>query len=195
VGLPVDRVLFMRQMHGTDVAVVDGPWSGQPPSVDALITATPGLALGVLVADCLPVLMADPGAGVTAAVHAGRRGIAHGVIHRALAAMTDLGAEPGRMQVVIGPAVCGRCYEVPEQLQAEFTTALPDAATRTATGTPALDLPAAVHTQLKSAAVDPRCIEIVGRCTVEDPTLFSYRRDGRTGRQAGLIWRGTADAI
>lgn len=189
----MDRLLFMRQVHGNDVAVVDGSWSGEPPAVDALVTAMPGLALGVLVADCLPVLIADPVAGVIAAVHAGRRGIAHRVIDRTLETMIDLGAGSARMQVVVGPAVCGRCYEVPEQLRAEFTATVPDAASMTAAGMAALDLPAAVHSQLTSAAVDTSRVEMVGRCTVEDPTLFSYRRDGRTGRQAGLIWRTTPE--
>jgi len=183
-----DRLVWMTQVHGTGVAVVDGPQQGPVPGVDALVTATPGLVLCVLVADCVPVLLADPVAGVVAAVHAGREGVRQGVVPAALAAMTRLGARPGDVTALLGPAVCGACYEVPAAMQAELARVVPGAAVRTRKGTPGLDLRAGLDARLRAAGVP----EVVHdpRCTVEDPRLFSHRRDGVTGRQAGLVWLG-----
>ncbi|MGZ4544527.1 MAG: peptidoglycan editing factor PgeF [Blastococcus sp.] len=186
--VPEDRLVWMTQVHGTGVAVVDGPQQGPVPDVDALVTATPGLVLCVLVADCVPVLLADPVAGVVAAGPAGREGVRQGVVPAALAAMTRLGARPGNVTALLGPAVCGACYEVPAAMQAEVARAVPDAAVRTRRGTPGLDLRAGLDARLRAAGV----AEVVHdpRCTVEDPRLFSHRREGVTGRQAGLVWLG-----
>jgi len=186
--VPEDRLVWMTQVHGTGVAVVDGPQQGPVPDVDALVTATPGLVLCVLVADCVPVLLADPVAGVVAAVHAGREGVRQGVVPAALAAMTRLGARPGDVTALLGPAVCGACYEVPAAMQAELARVVPGAAVRTRKGTPGLDLRAGLDARLRAAGVP----EVVHdpRCTVEDPRLFSHRRNGVTGRQAGLVWLG-----
>jgi YfiH family protein len=188
LGVPPDRLVWMSQVHGTGVAVVDGPQGGPLPDTDALVTATSGLVLCVLVADCVPVLMADPVAGVVAAVHAGREGVRRGVVPAALAAMTRLGARPGNVTVLLGPAVCGACYEVPREMQADVARVAPAAAVRTRKGTPGLDLRAGLDELLRTAGVP----EVVHdpRCTVEDPRLFSHRRDGVTGRQAGLVWLG-----
>src|SRR5215210_2095235 len=107
LGVPPERLLFSTQVHGVEVTVVDGPWSdGQPPEADALVTATPGLALGVVVADCTPVLLAAPDAGVIGAAHAGRRGMAGGVVPATVAAMQLLGADPARISALVGPAIC-----------------------------------------------------------------------------------------
>ena len=114
-----DRLVWMSQVHGTGVAVVDGPQDGPVPGTDALVTATPGLVLCVLVADCVPVLLADSVAGVVAAVHAGREGVRQGVLPAALSAMASLGARARNVTALLGPAVCGLCYEVPEPMQAE----------------------------------------------------------------------------
>ena len=188
LGVPEDRLVWMQQVHGTGVAVVDGPRDGAVPATDALVTATRGLVLCVLVADCVPVLMADPVAGVVAAVHAGREGVRRGVVPAALAAMTRLGARPAEVSVLLGPAVCGACYEVPPAMQADVARVAPAAAVRTRRGTTGLDLRAGLAALLQAAGVaevaqDPRC-------TAEDPQLFSHRRDGVTGRQAGLAWLG-----
>jgi hypothetical protein len=127
--------------------------------------------------------LADERAG---AVHAGRPGAAAGIAQQAVAAMAEAGAKPGAIEVLLGPAVCGRCYEVPPDMQADVETRLPGSACRTAKGTTGLDLRAGLTTALLEAGVgrvvaDPRC-------TAEDPELFSYRRDGVTGRQAGVAW-------
>jgi YfiH family protein len=186
LGVPAAHLVWMTQVHGTGVAVVDAPRPDPVPATDALVTATPGLVLCVLVADCVPVLMADPVAGVVAAVHAGREGLRQGVVRAALAAMTGLGATPADTTALLGPAVCGACYEVPREMQADVARVSPAAAVRTRRGTAGLDLRAGLTDVLRSAGL----AEVVQdpRCTLEDRFLFSHRRDGVTGRQAGLVW-------
>src|SRR5687767_5439287 len=183
-----DRLVWMNQVHGTGVAIVDGPQDGQLAETDAVVTATPGLVLCVLVADCVPGLLADPVAGVVAAVPAGREGVRRGVGPATLSAMGSLGARARHVSALLGPAVCGACYEVPSPMQTELARVVPAAAVRTRTGTPGLDLRAGIAELLTRAGIpdvvhDPRC-------TVEDPNLFSHRRDGVTGRQAGIVWLG-----
>jgi YfiH family protein len=186
LGVAVESLVWMAQVHGATVTVVDGPQEGPVPGTDALVTTTPGLVLGVLAADCVPVLLADPVAGAVAAVHAGREGVRRGVVPAALRAMVGLGARPERTSALLGPAVCGACYEVPAAVQADVERVAPGSAVRTRRGTPGLDLRAGLEGVLRGLGVG----EVVHdpRCTVEDRRLFSYRRDGTTGRQAGLVW-------
>ncbi|MFG3103157.1 peptidoglycan editing factor PgeF [Streptomyces sp. NPDC048182] len=187
LGADPSRVVWMNQVHGADVAVVDGPWGERPvPEVDAVVTAERGLALAVLTADCVPVLLADPVAGVVGAAHAGRPGLVAGVVPAAVRAMAELGAEPGRIVARTGPAVCGRCYEVPEAMRAEVAAAEPAAHAETSWGTPALDVCAGVHAQLARLGVRDR--ERSPVCTLESKDHFSYRRDRVTGRLAGYVW-------
>jgi YfiH family protein len=186
--VPEERLVWMNQVHGAGVRVVDAPQDGPVPATDALVTSTPGLVLCVLVADCVPVLLTDPVAGVVAAVHAGREGVRQGVLPAALSAMASLGARARHVTALLGPAVCGECYEVPAEMQAQVARVAPAAAVRTRRGTPGLDLRAGLAESLRRAGVP----EVVHdpRCTVEDRHLFSHRRDGVTGRQAGLAWLG-----
>ncbi|MEU6177936.1 peptidoglycan editing factor PgeF [Streptomyces coeruleorubidus] len=188
LGVEPDRVVWMNQVHGADVAVVDGPWGSSSgiPSVDAIVTTRRGLALAVLTADCVPVLLADPVAGIAAAAHAGRSGMIAGVVPAALRAMTDLGAEPSRIVARTGPTVCGRCYEVPEAMRAEVSAIEPAAYAETSWGTPAVDVSAGVHSQLERLGVRDRAQSPV--CTLESHDHFSYRRDRTTGRLAGYVW-------
>lgn len=187
LGLDPARVVWMNQVHGAEVAVVDAPWGDRPvPEVDALVTAEHGLALAVLTADCVPVLLADPVAGVVAAAHAGRPGMVAGVVPAAVRAMTRLGAEPDRIVARTGPAVCGRCYEVPEAMRAEVAAVEPAARSETSWGTPAVDVVAGVHAQLERLGVTDR--ERSPWCTLESHDHFSYRRDRVTGRLAGYVW-------
>ncbi|MGW0081827.1 peptidoglycan editing factor PgeF [Streptomyces sp. NPDC003393] len=188
LGLDPARVVWMNQVHGTDVAVVDEPWgtAADIPSVDAVVTRRRGLALAVLTADCTPVLLADPVAGIAAAAHAGRPGMVAGVVPAAVRAMVELGAEPGRIVARTGPAVCGRCYEVPEAMRAEVSAVEPAAYAETSWGTPALDVSAGVHAQLERLGVHDR--EQSPVCTRESKDHFSYRRDRTTGRLAGYVW-------
>ncbi len=186
LGVAVGSLVWMAQVHGATVTVVDGPQEGPVPETDALVTTAPGLVLGVLAADCVPVLLADPVAGVVAAAHAGREGVRRGVVPAALRAMAGLGARPERTSALLGPAVCGACYEVPAAVQADVERVVAGSAVRTRRGTPGLDLRAGLEGVLRGLGVG----EVVHdpRCTVEDRRLFSYRRDGTTGRQAGLVW-------
>jgi polyphenol oxidase len=189
IGLGADRVVWMNQVHGDRVEVVDGPHSaavGGRVGCDALVTGTPGLALAVVTADCVPVLLADARAGVVAAVHAGRVGAQRGVVARALEAMLALGAHAGDVSALLGPAVSGRNYEVPAAMADEVEAALPGSRTTTAAGTPGLDLRAGIACQLRNLGV--AAIDVDRRCTVADPTLFSHRRDAPTGRLASLVW-------
>ena len=188
LGLDPGRVVWMNQVHGADVAVVDGPWGpdAEIPSVDAVVTARRGLALAVLTADCTPVLLADPVAGIAAAAHAGRPGMIAGVVPAAVRAMVELGAEPARIVARTGPAVCGRCYEVPETMRAEVAAVEPGAYAETSWGTPAVDVTAGVHAQLDRLGVRDR--EQSPVCTRESQDHFSYRRDRATGRLAGYVW-------
>ncbi|MFE6942609.1 peptidoglycan editing factor PgeF [Streptomyces chartreusis] len=187
LGLDPGDVVWMNQVHGSDVTVVDGPWRDRPvPEVDAIVTARRGLALAVLTADCVPVLLADPVAGIVAAAHAGRPGMIAGVVPAALRAMTELGADPARIVARTGPAVCGRCYEVPEAMRAEVAAEEPTAYAETSWGTPAVDVAAGVHAQLARLGVHDRAQSPV--CTLESGDHFSYRRDRTTGRLAGYVW-------
>jgi YfiH family protein len=188
LGVPGERLVWMNQVHGARVAVVDGPQEGPVAGTDALVTATSGLVLCVVVADCVPVLLADPVAGVVAAVHAGREGVRQGVVPATLSAMASLGARARHVSALLGPAVCGDCYEVPGEMQAEVARVAPAAAVRTRKGTPGLDLRAGVADGLRRAGI-PEVVQDP-RCTVEDRHLFSHRRDGVTGRQAGIVWLG-----
>ncbi len=198
-------VVFGRQVHGTRAATVghagtgirDGDGIGQDEDgVDALVTDGPAVGLGVLVADCVPVLLADPVARVVATAHAGRVGLLCGVLRNVLAVMCERGAEPGRIRAVLGPAAGPCCYEVPADMAREAVATLPQLAATTSWGTPALDLRAGCRAVLAGAGV--RAVDLVGGCTIEDPTLFSHRasqrsgphghRRGRpTGRFAGVV--------
>jgi YfiH family protein len=186
IGLDEDRLIWMSQVHGDRIQRVDGPRDSAVADTDGLVTTLRRLALAVVTADCVPVLMADARAGVVAAVHAGRVGAQHGVVARALEAMQACGANIDDVSVLLGPAVSGTNYEVPEAMAAEVEAALPDSRTESGLGTPALDLRAGIACQLKSLGV--KAIDVDPRCTFDDPSLFSHRRDAPTGRLASLIW-------
>lgn len=186
IGLGDDRVVWMNQVHSDRVAVVDSPRSQPVDNTDALVTATPRLALAVVTADCVPVLMGDARAGVVAAVHAGRVGAASGVVLRTVEAMVAAGARVNDISVLLGPAVSGRNYEVPEAMADEVEATLPGSRTTTARGTPGLDLRAGIYRQLKAVGIGS--VDGDRRCTVDDRNLFSHRRDAPTGRLAAVVW-------
>jgi len=186
----VAQLVTIRQVHGAGVVVVESP-PVAPPEADALVTRTPGLVLMARAADCVPVVLADPSAGVAGVAHAGRAGMALGVVPAAVETARRLGAGAG-LRAWVGPRVCGRCYEVPEQLRADVVRSEPAAWSTTSWGTPAVDLAAGVLAQLSRLGVpaldlaDPLGAGRV--CTVESADLFSYRRQGAaSGRLAGLV--------
>jgi YfiH family protein len=177
---PGDRLADLHQVHGGDVVT---PGDGARPDADGIVTDTPGVTLLVRAADCVPVLLADPDAGVVGAAHAGRPGLVAGVVPATVARMRELGASA--ITAWVGPHVCGRCYEVPADLQAEVGAVVPGSVATTSWGTPSLDLGAGVHAQLRA---DDVTVVDASRCTRESTDLYSYRRDGRAaGRQAGLV--------
>ena len=186
IGLGDDGVVWMNQVHSDRIVTVDGPIDGAVDKTDGLVTTTPRLALAVVTADCVPVLMADARAGVVAAVHAGRVGAQKGIVPLAIEAMLDLGARSEDISVLLGPAVSGHNYEVPEAMADEVAAALPGSRTVTSRGTPGLDLRAGIARQLTSLGVS--AIDIDPRCTVDDRNLFSHRRDAPTGRMASVLW-------
>jgi len=184
--LPTDRVVWMNQVHSARVVTVPEPRTDPVDDTDALVTTTRGLALAVVTADCVPVLLADARAGVVGAAHAGRVGAANGVVLRTVEAMVAAGANAGDISVLLGPAVSGPNYEVPEEMAADVETRLPGSRTRTSRGTPGLDLRAGIARQLNEAGINS--VDIDPRCTAADPALFSHRRDAPTGRLASVVW-------
>ena len=169
----------MNQLHGCDVEVIDHLLD-QDPTCDALITATKGISLAVMVADCIPLLLIS--AEAVAAVHVGRAGLVNEVAVKALAQMRALGAK--KIHAVLGPSICGKCYEVPFQLQQEVVADHPLALATTRQGTPSLDLPSGLIALLLAQGVTYESSDI---CTMEDELYFSHRRDNPTGRFAGVV--------
>ncbi len=190
VGLPPAALVFAAQVHGPKVAVVTAAPRGTAgvavSGVDGLVTATPGLCLVVLAADCLPVLFAEPAAGVVAAAHAGRAGLVAGVLQETVAAMVGLGASAAQVTAVLGPAACGRCYELPTALADQVGAAVPGSRSTTRQGTAGVDLARGATGLLRAVGVTR--VSAVGGCTIEQPErFFSYRRDGITGRHGALV--------
>ena len=142
------------------------------PTADGVVTTRDDVALCVRAADCLPVLLA--GDGVIGAAHSGRPGLYAGVVPAAVEAMRELGAS--RITAVLGPYVCGSCYEVPAEMRAEVAARVPAASAETSWGTPSLDVGAGVRAQLAELGVE---VIDATRCTIESEDLYSYRRKGR----------------
>lgn len=177
LALPIQ---FMEQVHGNSVATIDRKIIS-PPTADALVTGSVGMGLAVMVADCIPLLLAS--AQTVAAVHVGRKGLMNEVAFSAIQQMRSRDAS--EITAVVGPSICGRCYEVSQDVYDDVSKSFPLAASKTQDGGLALDLSRALIDQLQSLGV--KVID-EGRCTVENIDLYSYRRDGTTGRQVGVVW-------
>jgi len=205
-GIAVERITYAQQVHGSTVTVVGPKDIGRGqlelgdamPGCDALVTREPDAGLAVLAADCVPLLFADPVAGVIAAAHAGWRGATSGVAANTLAQMTALGARPERIWVAIGPAIRGCCYEVDqpvvtavEAAYRRFALNLRPPLTRGRSHLHAqIDLPALCKHELLANGVVERHFIDTAICTRCMQGQFSYRgAHGPTGRHAGLIWR------
>jgi YfiH family protein len=198
LGIGAGVVAEAEQVHGNGVAVLPAPGPLRPgedrgpaPGVDALITGAAGLWLAIYVADCVPILILDPVAPAVAAVHAGWRGVAAGVVPATLEAMRrTLAADPARCTVVLGPAIGGCCYEVDRRVARamEGATWWPQSARSSRPGRWNLDLRAAIRHQLRALSVPEEQVITLPYCTACRPDLFfSYRRDGITGRMAACI--------
>ena len=170
-------IAFMSQVHGDTVVLVED--SSSHPTCDALITTHKNLALAVLVADCIPLLLKSDVA--VAAVHVGRKGLMNGIARKSIEAMRDLGAEV--IHSYIGPYICGNCYEVSKEIFREVVDQHPNADSSAATQRFTLDIGAGLKRELRDTVLLD-----LSSCVLEDPKSFSYRRDGITGRQAGVIW-------
>lgn len=181
LDLEAEDLRFMRQVHGCDVSVVDKEHDPAR-EADVIVTDDPDVALVVLVADCAPVLLLDRTEGLAAAVHAGRVGFTSGIVETALRELRERGA--ANLEAVVGPSVCPRCYEVPADLREAAAAASPAAYSVSRAGTPAIDVAAGVVDQLQGAGVS---VNWLPGCTREEESLFSHRRDGVTGRLAGVI--------
>ena len=182
-GLESDLALpiqYMDQVHGKTVATIDKQIIS-PPTADALLTQVAGIGLAVMVADCIPLLLAS--AHVVAAVHVGRKGLMNKVALETIQEMRSHSATD--ITAIVGPSICGHCYEVSKDVYDDVTRSFPLAESKTREGGFALDLSRALIDQLQSLGV--KVID-EGRCTVEDKNLYSFRRDGVTGRQVGVVW-------
>jgi YfiH family protein len=197
VGCGVDAVRRVRQVHGAAVQAVDGtPPDGAPPAADALVTRTPGVALAVVTADCVPVLLADPVSGAVGAVHAGWRGTAADIAGAAVRAMAEhWDVPPARLVAAIGPSIGVCCYEVGAELVDAFAAAGHDQAARGAwfgrdgDGRLRLDLWAANRDLLLRAGLPAAQIHLAGLCTKTHLAWFeSYRAEGAAaGRMTAII--------
>ncbi len=176
----VGPVQFMNQVHGDNFQVIDS-YSEIDPTCDALITTRQGLALAVMVADCIPLLLVST--TVVAAVHVGRKGLQNAIATKVIDEMKRLGA--GEIHAKLGASICGRCYEVSQAIQDEVCKTHPDAYSLTREHTPSLDLPKALITVLVSQGIS---YEASPTCTLEDTHYFSYRQHNITGRNAGVVW-------
>ena len=177
LGLPIQ---FMNQVHGNAVATVGAEIIAEP-TADALVTQSAGIGLAVMVADCIPLLLSA--ANTVAAVHVGRKGLMNNVALTAIKEMRT--RDDSEITAVVGPSICGQCYEVSQEIYDDVSKSFPLAASTTREGGLALNLSRALIDQLESLGVK---VINEGRCTVEDHNLYSYRRDGVTGRQVGVVW-------
>lgn len=199
-GAKSDQLLTVTQVHGTDILIVDEPNQDVAHFLriecDAIITNQPGIMIGIGVADCAPVLLFDPVRRVVAALHAGWKGTASGIVRKGVAAMAgSFGSNPADLVAAIGPSIGPCCYEVDEPVHAAFsaeTEIWDQTASATSTEKWKLDIPAAVRLQLISSGLTPDRIETSGQCVCCTQELFfSYRRDkGETGRHLGFIMLG-----
>lgn len=190
IGLATTNLVLMKGVHGAQVLIVErgGPVPDVVPGFDALVTKSPGVGLVVLAADCVPLVLADVVNQVVGAVHCGWRGLTAGVVPAAVEQMRLLGAD--QLQAVIGPSICVKCYPVPPERVLEVRAGLPaviSAAACPDSEVPCLDVGAGVHAQLAAAGVSPRKVQTLAGCTAHTAGLFSYRRDGVTGRQGMLV--------
>lgn len=193
--IPGARLVTLHQVHSADAIAVTAPYPDDArPHADALVTDRPGLALGILTADCAPVLLADTGAGVVGAAHAGWKGALHGVTDRVIAEMEKLGARRGRIAAAVGPCIARVSYEVDDGFLRRFVEMESENERFFLTGREGhhqFDLEAYVGARLAAAGVGT--VELLGRDTyANEADYYSYRRathrrEADHGRQVSLI--------
>lgn len=196
LGAAPDRLIGVHQVHSACAVAVDAPWPGARPHADALVTATPGLVLSVLTADCAPVLLADVEAGVIGAAHAGWKGALAGVLGNAVAGMAKLGAQPSRIAALVGPCIQPASYAIGPEFEAQFCSAEAGNARFFADGPVQrhFDLPGYCVWRLQQAGVG--AVQALAHDTyAETEALFSHRRSvhekaGDYGRNCAAIVLG-----
>ena len=180
-----EKIVFMEQIHGDGVELIS-ELPSKPPVCDAMVTQQPNLALAVMVADCVPIMFFCPHTLTIAVAHAGNKGTAERIAVKTVAAMAACGAQPENILVGIGAAICGECYEVGGDTAERFR-AYPTALRAKPNGKFTLDLKLVNELMLRQSGVRRENIEVCQHCAFEDENYFSYRRDGVTGRFAGVI--------
>lgn len=189
-GAPV----WVRQVHGTAVLVADHTSSTELIEADAMVTSTPGQVLGILTADCMPVVMANDEGTVLGLAHAGWRGLAAGVLQATAKTMQQEVGQLGAWRAWVGPCIGPRAFEVGDEVRETFVqidSAFDACFTqRAAPHKWSCDMPSIASKLLQDLGA--QSVAISGLCTVDDPArrFFSYRRDGQTGRMATVAWLG-----
>ena len=194
-GLPTDALLSLHQIHSADVVEVTEPeWQGERPKADAMVTKNPRIGLGILTADCAPVLFSDPNAKIVGAAHAGWKGAMNGVTDNTIDAMIRLGADRENIAATVGPCISQAAYEVGQEFFETFADEDPDYTRFFINGKDGkmqFDLPSFVLHRLRSVGI--KTAEWVGECTYTTPRKFySYRRTTHAaepdyGRQISVI--------
>ena len=185
--LPGAQLVLLRQVHSADVATVTEPFAGDPPAADALVTDVPGLLLGIVTADCGPVLFADQAAGVVAAAHAGWRGALGGVVENTIAAMEALGAQRERIRAAIGPTIAQESYEVDAGLRERFCDQAVENERFFAEGREGhyqFDLPGYIESRLALAGIEQHA-DLACDTYVDEARFCSYRRATHRGEPTG----------
>lgn len=180
----VDRLVTMMQVHGRQVLWTDEVPDGEVLIADALLTDEVGVGVLVRFADCTPIVLAAPGEAMAGVVHAGRAGLVGGVVAAAVDALHARGAT--KVQAVIGPRACGRCYELPAEMADAVIDVVPEARSTTSWGTPSVDVGAGVIAQLVELDVEVTDIG-AAECTIEDERWFSFRRQGQDSGRLGAV--------
>ena len=184
LGVAPDALISVHQTHSAEAVLVEGPWTGERPKADGMVTAVPGIALGVTTADCGPILFADPHAGAIGAAHAGWRGAATGILEATVDAMERIGARRDRIVAVLGPTIGQGAYEVGPDFVDRLVSA--DPGNRVffrpgeRTGHAMFDLPGYIEGRLEAAGIGE--FANLGLCTYSDEErFFSYRRTTHRG--------------
>jgi YfiH family protein len=197
LGLDLRQLVAAGQVHGTRVQIVDSSlagagaesWESVIPETDALVTAQPGIVLGIFTADCLPIFLYDQETPVVAVIHAGWRGTIDRIVSLTLETMIQtFGTDPGRVWAAVGPGICRSCFQVDQDLAERFRRADPRAVTEESSIFH-VDLAAFNVRVLENAGINPEQIVLSKLCTACNPEIFfSYRAGGRTsGRMMGII--------
>jgi YfiH family protein len=185
---PYRRLALLNQVHGSDVHVIQSDYDDARLTGDGMVTAVPGIAVGIFTADCVAILMVDAERRIVGAFHAGWRGTLAGIAGAGLRRMVEAGADVGRIQAALGPSIGPCCYEVDAELGARFAAAWPLSRARIGSGEPGkamIDLRGVLTDQLIECGLDPGSIAAVGPCTRCTSERFFSRRAAH-GQMCGL---------